>query len=121
MEVRQLEIFRALAEELNFTRTAERVHCVQSNVTAQIRSLEQELGTQLFDRLAKRVVLTEAGKRLLPYAEKALGALTEAKQALSPSSVPAGPLQRGRAGIGAYLPAAAGAAQISQALSRRLS
>jgi DNA-binding transcriptional LysR family regulator len=39
MEVRQLEIFRALAEELNFTRTAERVHCVQSNVTGQIHSL----------------------------------------------------------------------------------
>ena len=95
MEVRQLEIFRALAEELNFTRTAERVHCVQSNVTAQIRSLEQELGAQLFDRLAKRVVLTEAGKRLLPYAEKALVTLTEAKHALSPSSVPAGPLRVG--------------------------
>ena len=95
MEVRQLEIFRALAEELNFTRTAERVHCVQSNVTGQIRSLEQELGTQLFDRLAKRVVLTEAGRRLLPYADKVLGALTEAKQVLSPSSVPAGPLRVG--------------------------
>ncbi|MGA2991343.1 MAG: LysR family transcriptional regulator [Candidatus Korobacteraceae bacterium] len=95
MEVRQLEIFQALAEELNFTRTAERVHCVQSNVTGQIRALEQELGTQLFDRLSKRVVLTEAGKRLLPYAEKVLGALSEAKQVLSPSSVPSGPLKVG--------------------------
>jgi DNA-binding transcriptional LysR family regulator len=93
MELRQLEIFRTLAEELNFTRTAERVHCVQSNVTAQIRSLEEELGTQLFDRLAKRVVLTEAGKRLLPYAEKTLTTLAEAKQALSPSTVPSGPLR----------------------------
>jgi DNA-binding transcriptional LysR family regulator len=95
MEVRQLEIFRALVEELNFTRTAERVHTVQSNVTGQIRSLERELGTQLFDRMSKRVVLTEAGRRLLPYADKVLGALSEAKQALSPSSVPAGPLRVG--------------------------
>jgi len=95
MEVRQLEIFRALAEELNFTRTAERVHCVQSNVTGQIRSLEEELGAQLFDRLAKRVVLTEAGKRLLPYAEKVLVTLTEAKHALSNSTVPSGPLRVG--------------------------
>ncbi len=95
MEVRQLEIFRALAEELNFTRTAERVHCVQSNVTGQIRSLEQELGTQLFDRLSKRVVLTDAGKRLLPYAEKVLVTLTEARQILSPSAVPSGPLRIG--------------------------
>ncbi len=95
MEVRQLEIFQTLAEELNFTRTAERVHCVQSNVTGQIRSLEQELGTQLFDRLAKRVVLTEAGKRLLPYAEKVLVTLTEAKNALSNSAAPSGPLRVG--------------------------
>jgi DNA-binding transcriptional LysR family regulator len=95
MEVRQLEIFHALAEELNFTRTAERVHCVQSNVTTQIRSLEEELGAQLFDRLAKRVVLTEAGKRLLPYAEKVLVTLSEAKHVLTPGAVPSGPLKVG--------------------------
>src|SRR5580692_6208401 len=45
MEVRQLQIFRILAEELNFTRTAERVHTVQSNVTTQIKALEEEPGT----------------------------------------------------------------------------
>ena len=95
MEVRQLEIFRALAEELNFTRTAERVHCVQSNVTGQIHSLEEELGAQLFERLAKRVALTEAGKRLLPYADKVLATLTDAKQALSHGSAPSGPLRVG--------------------------
>ena len=52
MEVRQLQTFCILAEELNFTRTAERVHTVQSNVTSQIKSLEAELGSPLFDRLA---------------------------------------------------------------------
>ena len=54
MEVRQLQIFRILAEELNFTRTAERVHTVQSNVTAQIKALEEELGVPLFDRLGSK-------------------------------------------------------------------
>ena len=48
MEVRQLQIFRILAEELSFTRTAEKVHTVQSNVTAQIKALEEELGILLF-------------------------------------------------------------------------
>ena len=92
MELRQIEIFRALAEELHFTRAADRVHCVQSNVSTQIRALEQELGTPLFDRLAKRVVLTDAGRRFLPYAEKILSSLTEARAALSESTMPAGPL-----------------------------
>ena len=70
MEVRQLQTFCVLADELNFTRTAERVHTVQSNVTAQIRSLEAELGSPLFDRLSKRVVLTEAGRRFRPLRGK---------------------------------------------------
>ena len=80
MEVRQLEIFRTLADELNFTRTAERVNTVQSNVTTQIRALEDELGTKLFDRLAKSVILTEAGHRFLPYAERALVAMKEGQR-----------------------------------------
>src|SRR5580658_8644329 len=67
MEVRQLQIFRTLAEELNFTRTAEKVNTVQSNVTAQIKALEEELGTPLFDRLGRRVSLTDAGRNFLPY------------------------------------------------------
>jgi DNA-binding transcriptional LysR family regulator len=95
MEIRQLEIFRALAEELHFTRAAARVNCVQSNVTTQIRALEAELGTPLFDRLAKRVVLTDAGKRFLPYAEKILGALNDAHTAVAQNSTPTGPLRIG--------------------------
>src|SRR6202161_2986603 len=95
MEVRQLQTFCILAEELNFTRTAERVHTVQSNVTSQIKSLEVELGTQLFDRLAKRVLLTEAGRRFLPYAEKALAAMEQGQCAVKFGSEPAGPLRIG--------------------------
>jgi DNA-binding transcriptional LysR family regulator len=95
MEVRQLHTFCVLAEELNFTRTAERVHTVQSNVTSQIKSLEAELGTPLFDRLAKRVLLTEAGHRFFPYAEKALAAMEQGHRAVKFGSEPAGPLRIG--------------------------
>jgi DNA-binding transcriptional LysR family regulator len=95
MEVRQLQIFCTLAEELNFTRTAERVHTVQSNVTTQIKALEEELGTPLFDRLAKRVMLTEAGRRFLPYAEKALTAMVEGHFAVRHGAEPAGQLRIG--------------------------
>jgi DNA-binding transcriptional LysR family regulator len=95
MEVRQLQTFCVLVEELNFTRTAERVHTVQSNVTSQIKALEAELGTQLFDRLAKRVLLTEAGHRFLPYAEKALAAMEQGCRAVKFGSEPAGPLRIG--------------------------
>jgi DNA-binding transcriptional LysR family regulator len=95
MEVRQLQTFCVLAEELNFTRTAERVHTVQSNVTSQIKSLEAELGSPLFDRLAKRVLLTEAGHRFLPYAEKALAAMDQGLRAVKLGTEPAGPLHIG--------------------------
>src|SRR5580698_3988456 len=95
MEIRQLEIFQALAEELHFTKAAARVHCVQSNVTTQIKSLEEELGTPLFDRLAKRVVLTEAGRSFLPYAEKALTAMDEGERVVRFGCEAAGPLRMG--------------------------
>jgi DNA-binding transcriptional LysR family regulator len=95
MEVRQLEIFRTLAEELNFTRTAERVHTVQSNVTAQIKSLESELGTKLFDRLGRRVSLTEAGRRFQPFAVQALAAMEQGQRAVQVGSEPSGPLRIG--------------------------
>lgn len=95
MEVRQLEIFRTLAGELNFTRTAERVNTVQSNVTAQIKALEDELGTKLFDRLAKSVVLTDAGKRFLPYAERALCTMDEGVRMMKAGSEPEGMLTIG--------------------------
>jgi len=72
MELRQLVMFRTLARTLNFTRTAAALNYVQSNVTAQIQALETELGVRLFDRLGKRVALTDAGQRLLPYVEHVL-------------------------------------------------
>lgn len=93
MEVRQLQIFRILAEELNFTRTAERVHTVQSNVTAQIKALEEELGTPLFDRLGRRVTLTDAGRRFQPFAEQALAAMEQGERSIRSGAEPSGPLR----------------------------
>ncbi|ONI80307.1 LysR family transcriptional regulator [Saccharothrix sp. ALI-22-I] len=74
MDLRQLEYFVAVAEERNFTRAAERVHISQSGVSAQIRQLERELGAELFDRSARAVTLTVAGKAALEHARVALAA-----------------------------------------------
>ncbi|MGA9669046.1 MAG: LysR family transcriptional regulator [Terracidiphilus sp.] len=95
MEVRQLQIFRTLADELNFTRTAEKVHTVQSNVTAQIKALEEELGVPLFDRLGRRVTLTDAGRNFLPFAGQALAAMEQGQRAVQTGAEPSGPLRVG--------------------------
>jgi DNA-binding transcriptional LysR family regulator len=79
MEVRQLEYFVAVAEELSFTRAARRVHIVQSGLSMAIRTLERELGAALFVRGPKRLALTPAGRALLPAARGALVAVREAR------------------------------------------
>lgn len=83
MELRQLLIFRTAAQTLNFTQTANMLGYVQSNVTAQIKSLEEEFGVPLFDRLGRQVALTDAGKRLLDYAENLLDMAEEAHHVVS--------------------------------------
>jgi DNA-binding transcriptional LysR family regulator len=95
MEVRQLQIFCILAEELRFTRAAERAHTVQSNVTAQIKALENELRVRLFDRLGRRIVLTEAGRRFHPFAIQALNAMDEWRRAVESVAEPSGPIRIG--------------------------
>ena len=119
MEVRQLQIFRTLAEEFNFTRTAEKVHTVQSNVTAQIKALEEELGLPLFDRLGRRVTLTDAGRNFLPFASQALAAMDQGQRALQTGAEPSGPLRIGAAREPAHLPLARGVARLPPPLSPR--
>ena len=79
MELRQLEHFIAVAEELSFTRAARRLHVVQSGVSAAIRSLERELGCALFERTSQQVRLTGAGAALLPEARATLNAAQAAQ------------------------------------------
>ncbi|MES2939601.1 MAG: LysR substrate-binding domain-containing protein [Pseudomonadota bacterium] len=72
MELRHLRYFVALSDCLSFSRAAERTHVSQSTLSHQIRQLEDELGQPLFDRIGKRVMLTEAGETFLGYASRAL-------------------------------------------------
>ena len=72
----------AVAEELNFTRAAHRTHAVQSTVSASIRALERSLGAPLFERSTTRVMLTDAGRALLPEARRALDSLDQARAAV---------------------------------------
>ncbi len=65
VELRHLRTFVATAEELSFTRAAERLQLAQQAVSGQIRQLEDRLGIRLFDRSTRHVALTDAGERLL--------------------------------------------------------
>jgi DNA-binding transcriptional LysR family regulator len=82
VELRQLAVFVAVAEEGSFTRAADRLHVVQSAVSAGVRNLERELGASLFDRSTHRVQLTDAGNALLPEARTTLTAATAARDAV---------------------------------------
>lgn len=72
VELRHLRAFVAVAEELNFTRAAERLFVAQQALSSQIRQLEDRLGTRLFDRDTRSVSLTEAGATLYGQAAKLL-------------------------------------------------
>ena len=83
MEIHQLRYFVAVAEEGSFSNAAEREHISQPSLSQQIQKLEEELNQQLFDRLPREVVLTEAGRTLLGYARQILSGIAEARQAVT--------------------------------------
>ena len=82
MPDRRLQVFHAVAGASSFTRAAETLHMTQPAVTHQIRQLEQELDTRLFDRSNNRISLTEAGRCVLGYAERIVALYAEMDEAV---------------------------------------
>jgi len=102
MELRHLRYFSAIAQTLSFSEAARLLHIAQPPLSAQIRSLEDELGIKLFDRSSRGVTLTKAGQAFLPRAHDAIAAArraTETARALASG-------QSGELRIGLISPAA---------------
>ncbi|MCQ2606916.1 MAG: LysR substrate-binding domain-containing protein [Bacteroidales bacterium] len=80
MELRQLQYFLKAAELQNFTEASRQLFITQSTLSQQIKQLENELGMLLFDRIGKRVFLTEAGKEFAPFARQTISDANLGKQ-----------------------------------------
>ena len=101
MELRQLRAVEAVARHRHFTRAAEELHVAQSALSHQIRRLEQELGTALFERTSRRVSPTEAGQAIAARARRVLAEVDGARQEVDELRG----VLRGRIWIGALRPA----------------
>lgn len=99
MELKQLEYFMVLCQELHFTRAAEKLGIAQPSLSQQIRLLEHEVGMPLFDRVGKKNSLTEAGKALLHHSYNVFHEISQARAAISELQG----LERGSLRIGALL------------------
>ena len=64
---RQLKLFESVARNLSFTRASEELYLTQPAVSTQIKQLEREVGTPLFERLGKKIYLTEAGREMYEF------------------------------------------------------
>ncbi|HVG50524.1 MAG TPA: LysR substrate-binding domain-containing protein, partial [Xanthobacteraceae bacterium] len=82
MDLSDLQIFRAVANEGGVTRAAEKLNRVQSNITTRVRQLEEDLGVELFVREGKKIFPSPAGKLLLEYADRLLDLAQEARDAI---------------------------------------
>ncbi|KAB7708263.1 LysR family transcriptional regulator [Bacillus aerolatus] len=80
MEIRHLKTFKTIVEVGSFNRTAQQLNFAQSTITAHIKAIEEELGFPLFDRIGKKVFLTDIGKAFLPYATDMLNLFNQSKE-----------------------------------------
>jgi LysR family transcriptional regulator, cell division regulator len=92
MDAADLRVFQCVASCGSMNKAALELNTVQSNVTARIKALEDELGFELFERTNRGVTLTAAGRRLLPFASRAARVLDDARRAVADQGSPAGPL-----------------------------
>lgn len=92
MNTSDLRVFEAVARLGSMSRAGDELHTVQSNVTARVRALEEEIGLSLFERTSKGALLTEAGRRLLPFAKDLLRLLEQARRAARDEGSPSGQL-----------------------------
>lgn len=97
MQLQQLRYFTAVADTRHFTRAAEREHVAQPSLSQQIRSLERELGAELFHRARGHITLTDAGETLLPLARRILADAETARREVQEVAQ----LRRGRLRLGA--------------------
>jgi LysR family transcriptional regulator, cell division regulator len=95
MDAADLRVFQSVAGLGSMNKAALELNTVQSNVTARIRSLEDEVGFALFERTNRGVTLTAAGKRLLPFAARAARLLDDARRAVADEGTPSGTLTIG--------------------------
>lgn len=83
MEISALQAFIAVAEQASFSLAAERLFLTQPAVSKRIAALESELGSRLFDRIGRKVHLTEAGRALLPRARRIIEEVEDSRRALA--------------------------------------
>lgn len=95
MNTNDLKIFEAVAANGSFTKAAEAMFTVQSNVTARIKNLEEEFGADLFTRTSRKVALTSAGETLMQYSKQMAHLMHEAKKDIKKFSQVSGSLKIG--------------------------
>lgn len=83
MDISELQAFLSVASQGSFSRAAEQLFLTQPAVSKRVASLEAELGTHLFDRIGHKPSLTEAGRTLLPRAERIVTSVNDCKRALA--------------------------------------
>jgi len=83
MDISALQAFLAVAETASFSQAAERLFLTQPAISKRISALEENLGARLFDRIGRQVALTEAGRALLPRAQRILAELEDSQRAIA--------------------------------------